>query len=551
MKIFKLFRSNGFFLFLMLLGLLSSCTNLGMLMIINKALGGKTLSFFGGPDYLLFIGLMVVSFVVTALFQNYMIRTTNEVMFEMEMSIIQKVRRASFRAFETLGSERVYTAINDTRILAGVPQALVSMINSSFTIICSLIYLSWISIFGCLTILVIMTVLLLFYMYRDKSIRKDLNEVRDLQDTYYVSLRELLSGFKQIKISSKRNANLFNRFILENKKKSKNLTIKTSGKYVTNELMGTYSWYLVLGVVIFILPLSFKLNTVQVGAFITTILFMMSAVSQLVMFFPFNSGVQIALNRMDQAEKQLAVGQEPGIQEGADIDVIKFNKIRLENVVCKYGDSDKTLFMLDVADLEIRKGEIVFIEGANGSGKTTLIHVLTGLCQPVSGRILINGREVGWEEYCAFSNSMAVVFTDQHLFKENYDEHDITAGNGLVGSLREMFNLENVFRVDEARNRWDTKLSRGQEKRVALLLAMLEEKPIIILDEWAAEQDPLNRRFFYLKWLEEMRRMGKTVIAITHDDDYYHVADRVVKFDFGKLVNIRSSIEHDDVLLTK
>lgn len=550
MKIFKLFKSKGFFFFLLLLGLLSSCTNMGMLMIINMALGGKALAFFKGPYYLLFIGLMVVSFSVTALFQNYMIRMTNDLMFDLELSIIQKVRNASFRAFDSLGSERIYTAISDVRILARIPQTFVSVINSSFTIICSLAYLLFISALGCLTILLIMAGLMLFYVYRDKSIRRDLGKVRDLLDAYYVSLRELLSGFKQIRISSKRNANLFNRFILENRKKSKTLTVKASGKYVTNELVGTYSWYIVLGVVIFLLPAIFRMNTLQVGAFITTILFMMGAVSQLIMFFPFNSAVRISLDRIEKVEKQLVVAPAPGMKSGSEPDLGDFSTIRMENVICKYANSDETSFILDVRELEIKEGEIVFIEGANGSGKTTLINVLTGLWRPVSGRILVNGSEVGWEEYCAFSNKMAVVFTDHYLFRENYDDHDLTAGNNLLHPLRGLFNLDNVFRVEEERNRWDTKLSKGQEKRVALLLAMLEEKPIVILDEWAAEQDPVNRRCFYLKWLEEMRKMGKTIIAVTHDDDFYHMADRVIKFDFGRLVNIRSNIKHDDVLVT-
>ena len=511
-------------------------------MLINKAFGGKTPGFLNGSNYLLFIGLMAISFVVTALFQNYMVSSTNNIMFDLELSVIQKVRNASFEGFEALGSERVYTAINDTRVLGRIPQTLVGLVNSSFTIICSLSYLFFISTFGCLTIILIMTALLSFYLYRNKSIRKDLNKVRDLQDAYYVSLRELLAGFKQIRISTKRNTNLFERFILENKKKTKDLTIKTARKYVTNELVGTYSWYMVLGIVIFLLPAFFKIDRVQVAGFITTILFMMSSVSQLIQFFPYYTSLKISIERIRKVDRQLGVAGHKKSQERKKEPVTDFSTIRFEDVVYKYGDSDKTMFQLELPELRINRGEIIFIEGANGSGKTTFINVLTGLCKPTSGRIFLDDNEIEWEDFCSFSNSMAVVYTNQHLFRENYDDHDLSEDNRLIPDLTDLFNLNGVFRIDRNKNRWDIKLSKGQEKRVSLLLALLEEKPIIILDEWAAEQDPANRRCFYLKWLEEMRSMGKTIIAISHDDDFYHVADRVIKFDYGKMASISNGV---------
>jgi ABC-type siderophore export system fused ATPase/permease subunit len=101
------------------------------------------------------------------------------------------------------------------------------------------------------------------------------------------------------------------------------------------------------------------------------------------------------------------------------------------------------------------------------------------------------------------------------------------------------FNLNGVLKVHAAENRVDTNLSRGQQKRVALLLALLEEKPFIVLDEWAAEQDTLNKESFYTEWLELVRQMGKTIVIVTHDDDYFNCADRVIKFKSGTIANER------------
>ena len=80
-----------------------------------------------------------------------------------------------------------------------------------------------------------------------------------------------------------------------------------------------------------------------------------------------------------------------------------------------------------------------------------------------------------------------------------------------------------------------TNLSTGQRKRLAFIAAMLEDKPILVIDEFAADQDPNFRQYFYETLLDEVREMGKTIIAVTHDDHYFHVADRVWKMDKGHI----------------
>jgi ABC-type siderophore export system fused ATPase/permease subunit len=543
MDLFKLFqsRSKGFYLFLLLLSLVSSLTNIGILMLVNMALGGKPLPFIHGYTYQAFLLLLAISYFATSYFQKYMVELTNTITYQQELSLIGKVRNAAYESFEKMGPERVYSAISDTRVLSRVPGVFVTLINSSVTIICSLLYLLWVSPLASLVILVLMTALLLVYLYKNKKIEKDLNKVRDLQDAYYVSLRELLAGFRQIRISSLRNNNLYTNFILANRDKSRELNVSTSKKYVDNELIGTFSWYIVLGVVIFLLPILFKVSTTQMAAFITTVLFMMSPVSQLILFFPFYTTFKISVERIAKIDKQLGVATQ--LTEKAAVPARQFRTIRFENIVYKYDPEDKNSFRLELPDFQISKEEILFVSGANGSGKTTFINVLTGLCKPTEGKIYIDEKEIRWEEFCAFSNNMAVVYTNHHMFRENYDEHDLSESNEQLKQLTSLVNLEGVLKIDRENERIETRLSKGQQKRLALLLALLEDKQIIILDEWAAEQDPVNRRFFYTEWLDIIRGMGKTIIAVSHDDDFYHVADRLMKFDYGKAVIIKGSVE--------
>ncbi len=535
MSLLKLFqtRSKLFYVFLLMLGVISSLTNLGILMQINIALGGKPFLNFGQYNYLAFICLIVVSFFATLIFQSYMAELTNNIMYNLELSVIEKVRNASFLSFEKLGSNRLYAAISDARILSRVPQVFVSILTASITLFCSLLYLFSISWRGGLLILGLMAVLLVVYLIRNNKLERDQNKVRDLQDGYYGSLRELLTGFKQVRVSGKRNKNIYEQYILTNRSKAKALNVRVSKGFVINELIGVYCWYFVLGVIIFLLPVLFDISLIQLAVFITSVLFMMGPVTQLVVFVPSLTSFKIALNRINQIDKALVEDALPAVRELPPVK--DFHSLRFKNVVYRHGFDDNTTFQLELHDLTISKGEIIFVTGGNGSGKTTFINLLTGLYKATSGKIYIDGKEANWQEMAAFSNNMAVVYSDQYLFTENYDEHDLTTANTLMQSFAGMFNLDGVLRFDEKKKTFHTALSRGQQKRLALMLALLEDKPILILDEWAAEQDPPNRREFYAEWLPLIRNMGKTIIAISHDDDFYHRADRVLKFDYGKI----------------
>ncbi|HEY4112096.1 ATP-binding cassette domain-containing protein [Puia sp.] len=532
-------KSRLFYFFLILLGLTSSVANIGTLMLINNALAGKTL-IKGQQNYMVYICLMAISFATNRIFQNYIVKLTSTIVVEQELAIIQKVRNSSYESFERLGPDKIYAALGDARMLGRIPQMFISFFNAFIIVTCSLVYLFIAAPLGGVTVISLMIFLLTIYLIRDKEISRQNNIVRDLQDEYYHSLQELIQGFKQIRISNLRNNNLFNRYINLNREKSKQLSIKTNRKYVANEMIGIYSWYLVLGTVIFILPAIGKVSLAQVTIFVATVLFMVGPISQLVMFFPMYSIFKISINRINKIDTELKVDSldMPAIP----IPARPFRSIRFEDIVYSYNANDKTSFQLNIKEITFKNDEIIFIAGGNGSGKTTFINILTGLCKPESGRIYVDDKEVGWTDFCSLSNSMAVVYTTHHLFKNNYDDHDLSEGNGHLRYLTDLFNLNGVLKLLEDRNWVNTSLSKGQQKRLALLLSIMEDKPLIILDEWAAEQDPYNRRQFYTKWLPLIKGMGKTVIAISHDDDYYHVADRILRFDYGKIAHDTSKV---------
>jgi putative ATP-binding cassette transporter len=212
----------------------------------------------------------------------------------------------------------------------------------------------------------------------------------------------------------------------------------------------------------------------------------------------------------------------------------EWRSLELAGVTHRYHrESEDQEFVLGPIDLRFTAGELVFVVGGNGSGKTTLAKLLCGLYLPESGEIRFDGAVVDAAGRDAYRQYFTVVFSDFFLFEKllGIEARDLEErARHYLGKLQ----LERkVTLVDGTLSTLD--LSHGQRKRLALLTAYLEDRPIYLFDEWAADQDPAFKEIFYYALLPELKARGKTVIVISHDDHYYHVADRLVKLDYGKI----------------
>jgi putative pyoverdin transport system ATP-binding/permease protein len=206
--------------------------------------------------------------------------------------------------------------------------------------------------------------------------------------------------------------------------------------------------------------------------------------------------------------------------------------LKLLGVTHVYAGEEQS-FHLGPINLSIPGNQIVFIIGGNGSGKSTLAKLLTGLYPPDGGKIEFNGRAIDDQNREWYRQHFGVVFSDFYLF-------DKLLGMELPNLDREAQRYLKLLQIDHKVKIVDgrlstTNLSQGQRKRLALLTAYLEDRPIYLFDEWAADQDPLFRELFYQELLPEMKRRGKSVFAISHDDRYFHLADRIIKLDYGQL----------------
>ncbi|GJM33268.1 MAG: ATP-binding protein [Saprospiraceae bacterium] len=531
-------RSRFFYVFLAFFGIINSTMASSILYFINTKLVGNPLPFLDQYDLEIFAGILLFSLLVSYRFEMYMIGLTERIGVDMQKYIFEYLRYSDYERYLKLSEEKVRTAFMDVSKLQSIPHTYVAVLNNLILVVTGITYLfitNWVAASMLLSIIGITTA---YFLYEFKSIQADKNKVRDLVDVFIRILNDFLRGFRELKMSVKRSDNIFAKFVIVQLTDIMLLKLKYLSKYILNRILGRYSIYLIIGVILFVLPGVANLDVKSMMVFITTALFIAGPISDLITQSDALSNIAISVNRLDEFEKVLKANMPP--KEGLEkLPVFSepFKNIRLENIEFEYLNRDKASnFKLAQLNLKIEKGDVIFITGGNGSGKSTFINLLTGLYRPTKGHIYYNDHLIETDHYPNYRNLLSCVFADNYLFTENYDDFDIGEENEYFFELLEQMQLRNVIHIDKENNRVGTSLSKGQQKRLALIFALMEGNEFFVFDEWAAEQDPSFRKYFYRTIIPQLKAMGKTVIAITHDDAYFDCADRIIKFEFGVIV---------------
>ena len=300
--------------------------------------------------------------------------------------------------------------------------------------------------------------------------------------------------------------------------------------------LGTVLFLIPIGLIVFVFPKITTVSNETISGYAITVLYSFNPLRSISSFLPQIAQANVALDKIESLGISLKTQvTEPDFPTGSDFEK-DWTSLELIGVNQAYGEEkDEHRFSLQNIDLEIKPGEIVFIVGGNGSGKSTLIKLITGLYTPDQGIILFNNRPVTNENREWYRQQFSAVFYDFYLFDR------------LIGiDQRRQAEIQNYLQLLEIENKVTVKdgvlsttnLSQGQRKRLALLTAYLEDRPIYIFDEWASDQDPVFKKVFYKKLMPELKDRGKTVIAVTHDDQYFQCCDRLIKLDYGSLVKL-------------
>jgi cyclic peptide transporter len=395
------------------------------------------------------------------------------------------------------------------------------------------VYYFILSFTAALIVVSIIFLLALIYVVYNKRLLLRVQLLRKLNDLYFKVVDDTLKGFKELKLSTIKRTNLFENFLSRNRREVRDVEIGIVNRYLVLNLFSQYGLYLLLGVVLFVLPVLHLLNRESVISFVVILLFIIGPITNLIGMQNFYTRSYVANKRVNTFLEDLKdMPVEAAHTPDAYDEVIE--ELRFENITYQHrSDAFDSSFVLGPIDLTIKRGETIFIIGGNGSGKSTFINCLTGLYRPSGGNIYLNGRKIA-NDGRHYQDHISAIFTDNHLFSRNYDNYALK-GNKEYEHLLKIMKLDTVV-LDDREESARRKFSKGQSKRMAMIFALLEDSPILVLDEWAADQDPYFRRYFYEKLLPQLKAQGKTIIAVTHDDAYFKYADRILKFDYGKIV---------------
>jgi putative pyoverdin transport system ATP-binding/permease protein len=297
------------------------------------------------------------------------------------------------------------------------------------------------------------------------------------------------------------------------------------------------SLYALLGAIVFVVPvLSDTLAGASITKTVTALVFVVGACFGLVQSIPVVTAANTAAENIERLEAKLLATIAAAPLGPSEV-VKRFDKIEMRDIVFRYIDKwSEAVFQVGPVDFTLRSGELVFITGGNGSGKSTFLRVLAGLYQPDSGEITFDGVRVTDRTRQAYRELIAAVFPDFHLFQKLYGITDPDPAE--VDRLLAQYRLIDKTAVTDGEFR-TIDLSSGQRKRLALIVSLMEKRPLLLLDEWAADQDPEFRRKFYYDLLPALKRAGATVVAISHDDRYLDemdVAARRLRMDEGRFV---------------
>ena len=519
--------------YILLFSIPNTILSFGILYIINNVISGNT-DFIKDYMGIVFISTIVYTYLLNIIFQKNLNKYTYELLYENEKIVFDKILKTPLITLEKKGAQRFYTAVEDLRFFSALPDIITHTINSLLYLLLCVVYLFTLSVSSALIVVVLIIGVAGLYFFVISTMSGKVSDLRLLNEKYYSYVEDVMRGFKELKMSVQRRKKLMTDYLAPNRDKAKVLDFNVNFTFLSINLISQYGLYFVIGVILFYLPEFGLLDRADVTSYVVILLFISGPINNLINMQNAYTRLMVANRRIKEFIKDfdddapaLLLEKNPSFEfTSLEFKNIKFNYENTE-------DFEDSTFVLGPLDITINKGETIFIVGGNGSGKSTFINVLTGLYKPSEGNIILNNAtELDVDN--EFQRQMSAIFTDNHIFSHNYDDYQLE-GNQDYSALLKTMKLDEVV-LDDKEESARRAFSKGQSKRMSMIFALLENKPILVLDEWAADQDPHFRKYFYEELLPKLKEEGKTILAVTHDDAYFKHADRIIKFDYGRIV---------------
>lgn len=547
MKLFRFLLQNAYGLVILAIfvGILNGASSTGLLSLTSYVLNVKT-----EEKYLyiwLFGFLCIAAAVFRIISEIIFIRIGQNSVYNLRLRLSNQILSLPLTKIEELGAARLTVSLTDDIFMITNATTLVPIlfINLSLVVGC-LIYLMWLSLSVFIAVFGFIILGILAYQLPIMLATKRFAKARDTEDQMYDHFRSLIEGIKELKMDGLKRQ-VFLEEILE-KTAKEFLKLNTSGLtiYSYASSFGQLLVFILVGLILFALPQMIATSNLILVSYTLVILYIMTPLQAILNSIPNLLRANIAVEKLESIgfEMENFLEDKASSAKPKELKEAKLNCIdKLELIDAQYAyksELSDEVFQVGPVNLSFDKGELVFFTGGNGSGKTTLAKLLVGLYLPQKGKLKLNNIVIDEHNRNHYQQNFTTIFSDFFLFDRvlGIDEQIV---NERVDSLLEKLDLNEKVKLVE--NKFSTiKLSQGQRKRLSMLIAYLEDKPIYLFDEWAADQDPHFRKIFYKEILQDLKAQGKTVFVITHDDHYFHVADRIIKLNYGR---IESDERHD------
>ena len=523
-------------LVLLATGLLAGVCSVGLLAVINVLIHQT-----GGVPRalaLLFAALAVAKIAAHGVSQLSLVYLVQDAVLDLGLKLCAQVTRSSLRTLEKQGPSHILAVLtDDVSALAWALQCVPGLTINGAVLVGGAVYLACLSWTIFLGVVGLMLVGALTYKVLLGRASRLVYAARESRASLFRHFRSLTEGIKELMMHRGRREAFLSEDVTHTALSLRHLNLVATKQYVIADGWTQFLFYSLIGAIFLIVPNLFTLPAKSLTGYVFTILYMMNPLWAVIGTVPTLIRGQVALEKIASLGLSLESFEEAKETDaGFHPQTSQTPSLELEGVVFSYDDEGPgdNSFVLGPVDFQLTPGDLVFIVGGNGSGKSTFVKLLVGLYRQRLGEIRLGGTPIADSNRDWYRQHFSVIFSDFYLFEKflGLDKHTLDTRAQMY--LRYL-ELDQKVRVTEQRLS-TTDLSQGQRRRLALLTAYLEDRPFYVFDEWAADQDPQYKEVFYTELLPELRARGKGVAVITHDDRYFHLGDRNIKLDEGKII---------------
>ncbi len=514
----------------LLTGLVSGGCSAGLIALISRTVVQEGLP--SGAITVAFIALGIVA-LTTAMFSRILlVRFSQAAVFDLQMRLSRQILATELKPLETLGLPRLLVVLTeDVQTVANAAGVVPMLVINIASAAGCMVYISWLS-WQVLALVILLTLIAsVSCRWFLVSGWRWLGIAREQQDQLFQHFRTLVDGVKELKLHYVGQQDFLEADLQQTAIRVRRANERGMSLFAIIDSWGKFIYFFAVGLILFALPRWIGITPEMRFGYVLTFTYVLGPMESLVNKLPLLSRASIALDKIKTLGLSLG---SPKSAATAPPPPTGWHRLSLKETTHTYrtdqGDSE---FTLGPVNLTVHPGELIFVIGGNGSGKSTLAKLITGLYQPQSGSIWLDDQPVTAQNQDWYRQHFSVVFSDFYLF-DRLLGFDSSADDIRAREYLKKLQLDHKVSIDHGEFS-TTSLSQGQRKRLTLLSVYLENRPIYLFDEWAADQDPTFKHIFYTQFLPDLKAQGKTIFVISHDDRYFHLADRLIKLDYGSI----------------